>query len=218
MKQISPRAHIVFDNDGTMIDSISNFFDLTQEILPKHMGRVISPEEAKEAYVPDWVQFFINLGIKEPSEVFIQGVIDDLNEANKDYVPPIISGTKDFIKSIQSHEMKTYVWTGRDEASGRKVLDALGLSELFVAMEFRDTSKAKPNPAALEIMIIRVDKEKILLIGDSEVDIKGAEAFGIKCLIVDWFNGDNHEQLLQAGAAAVVTTHEDALKFILSEY
>ena len=218
MKPDETRAHIVFDNDGTMIDSISNFFTITEEILPRHMGRVVTPEEAKKAYVPDWIQFFKNLGVENPSEEFIQGIIDDLNEANKDFLPPMIPGTKEFIKEIQGLNMATYVWTGRDRASGIQVLDGLGLSELFVAMEFRDTSSPKPNPAGLEVMLPNIPKEKILLIGDSIVDIKGAQAFGIKCLIVDWFGGDNHRELIEAGAAAVVTTHEETMAFILNEY
>ena len=82
----SARAHIVFDNDGTMIDSLSNFFDLAEAIIPKHLGRPVTLEEIKAAYIPDWHQLFVNLGEKNPSEELLRkAVIDDLNEVNKDY-------------------------------------------------------------------------------------------------------------------------------------
>ena len=85
-------------------------------------------------------------------------------------------------------------------------------------MQFRDTSKAKPDPEGLAVMFPDTPKEKILLIGDSVVDIKGAKAFGIDCLIVDWFGHENHEELMAAGAAKIVTTHEDALAFIKEKF
>ncbi|MCR9205440.1 MAG: HAD family hydrolase [Halobacteriovoraceae bacterium] len=211
-------AHIVFDNDGTMIDSLSNFFQIGIQILSTRLDREISPSELESAYVPDWIQLFKNLGVPNPEESFIQNVIDDFNVANKDYVPRIIPGTKQFIKDLHERNCGTYVWTGRDQESGMQVFKSLGLVESFIEMQFRDTSKAKPDPAGLEVMFPNTSKEKILLIGDSVVDILGANAFGIKCLIVDWFKNDNHEELLEAGASKVVTSHEDALKYIEDFY
>lgn len=210
----NPQGHIVFDNDGTMIDSLSNFFELGMELFPRHLKREVTAQELKDAYVPDWHQLFVNLGIQNPSESFIQGVIDDLNELNKDYVPDLIPGTKEFIKELHSYQLNTYVWTGRDKASGLQVFKALGLMDYFKEMQFRDTSKAKPHPEGLEVMLPNIPKDKILLIGDSIVDVKGAMAFGIDCLIVDWFGHENHEELLEAGAAKIATNHEDALEFI----
>lgn len=212
------RAHIVFDNDGTMIDSLSNFFELAGKILSNHLGVNISDEFLKASYVPDWRQLLINLGASNPSEDLIQAVIDDLNEENKDYLPPLIPGTKEFISELHSFEMATYVWTGRDKASGMKVFNGLGLTGYFLELQFRDTSKAKPDPQGLEEMLAGIAKNKILLIGDSLVDIAGAKAFGIECLIVDWFGHDNHDELMAAGAARVVTSHKDAMDYILSNF
>lgn len=214
----NPRGHVVFDNDGTMIDSLTNFYELALDLFPKHLGRPVTSEELKEAYVPDWHQLFINLGIENPSEDFIQAVIDDLNEINKDYVPDLIPGTKEFITDLHSMKLNTYVWTGRDQESGLQVFKALGLMKYFKDMQFRDTSKAKPDPEGLAVMFPTTPKDKILLIGDSIVDIKGAKAFGIDCLIVDWFGHENHDELMAAGASKIVTTHEDALEFIKNKF
>lgn len=211
-------AHIVFDNDGTMIDSLSNFFEIGIKILSNRLDREITPTELESAYVPDWIQLFKNLGVQDPAESFIQNVIDDFNMANKNYIPRIIPGTKQFIKNLHDRNLGTYVWTGRDKESGMQVFESLGLVESFIELQFRDTSKPKPDPAGLEVMFPHTPKDKILLIGDSVVDIQGAIAFGIKCLIVDWFGNDNHEDLIKAGASKVVTSHEEALKFIEDFY
>ncbi len=66
-----------------------------------------------------------------------------------------------------------------------KSFKALGLMDYFKEMQFRDTSKAKPDPEGLKVMFPNTPKEKTLLIGDSIVDIKGVNAFGIDCLIID---------------------------------
>ncbi|MCF8059462.1 MAG: HAD-IA family hydrolase [Bacteriovoracaceae bacterium] len=209
------RAHIVFDNDGTMINSLENFYDLIDQVLPIHMGRAVTKEEVMKAYVPDWHQLFINLGVEKPSESFIQGVIDDLNELNCDYIPPIVPGTIEFIKRLHDLEMATYVWTGRDQHSGMKVFNGLGLTPLFHDMQFRDTSKAKPHPEGLELMLGDIDKRKIVLIGDSEVDIKGAQAFGIPCVIVDWFGHCHHESLHAEGAEHIFNCHDKLLSWLI---
>lgn len=90
--------------------------------------------------------------------------------------------------------------------------------DYFKEMQFRDTSKAKPDPEGLKVMFPNTPKEKTLLIGDSIVDIKGVNAFGIDCLIIDWFSQETHEELMDAGAAKNVTTHEEALEFIHSKF
>lgn len=117
----NPLGNVVFNNDGTMINSLSNFFEWGIKLIPKHLKREVTPEELKAAYVPDWVQIFVDLGIENPTEEFIQAVIDDLNEMNKDYVPDLIPGTKEFISTLHSLKLNTYVWTGRDQESGLQV-------------------------------------------------------------------------------------------------
>ena len=67
-------------------------------------------------------------------------------------------------------------------------------------------------------MLGDVAKDKILLIGDSSVDVAGANASGIKCLIVDWFGQENHDELRAAGAAHIATTHAGALGFIKENF
>jgi HAD superfamily hydrolase (TIGR01509 family) len=211
----STRAHVVFDNDGTMINSLENFYDLIDQILSTHMGRTVSKEEVKKAYVPDWHQLLINLGIENPTNDFIQAIIDDLNEMNKDYLPPLVPGTIEFIKRLHDLKIATYVWTGRDQLSAMQIFDGLGLTTLFHDMQFRDTSIAKPHPEGLELMLGDMDKSKIILIGDSEVDIKGAKAFGIKCVIVDWFGHCHHESLHEEGAEEIFDCHDKLLAWLV---
>jgi HAD superfamily hydrolase (TIGR01549 family) len=206
-------GHIVFDNDGTMVDSEGNFFEVLAAVLPKHLNREITQEEILKNNIPDWYQLMKNYGVENPTPEFIQAIIDDVNEYNKDYLPKLYEGTKELIASLHDLKIATYVWTGRDKISAMKIFDGLELTPLFFDMQFVDSCKPKPHPDGLEKMLGEVDKSKIALIGDSVVDLAGAKSFGIPCLIVDWHQSIDRDFFIQKGAHKIINKHEEILNW-----
>ena len=68
--------------------------------------------------------------------------------------------------------------------------------------------KPAPDPVNLAIQILGVTKEQTVYIGDSEVDIETALNAGIPCISADW-GFRSHEQLVCAGARAIVSSPDD---------
>ncbi|MCK5883719.1 MAG: HAD-IA family hydrolase [Bacteriovoracaceae bacterium] len=208
------KAHVVFDNDGTMIDSESNFYQVLTVVLPKYLGREITMEEILDAYIPDWIQLLSNLGLADSSRETLQAIINDVNYENRDFTPTLYPGIKELIEMLHSMEVATYVWTGRESESALKILESHKIKHLFHDMQFMDTTLPKPNPAGLEVMLGDMDKSKIVLIGDSIVDIKGAKNFEIPCLVVDWDNKSDHQQLLDEGAVLITKKTDDIIQWV----
>jgi phosphoglycolate phosphatase len=207
-------AHVVFDNDGTMVDGEENFFTSMVKILPKYLNREVTYQEMVERNIPDWVQLLKNFGIENPSIELIQNMIDDLRDMNIGYVPVMFPEIKNIISKLHSLKIATYVWTGRDKESAIKLFDAHNITSLFHDMRFKDCALPKPHPSGLEEMLGDVEKSKIVLIGDSIVDINGAKAFNIPCLVVDWKKQANHNDLMNQGAAKVVQTKDELLTWV----
>jgi len=60
------KAHVIFDNDGTLIESEAQFLTLLEKILPKFLKREISLTEINQKFIPSWEKFLENLGFKSP--------------------------------------------------------------------------------------------------------------------------------------------------------
>ncbi len=208
------KAHVVFDNDGTMVDSERNFHINLTKVLPTYLNREVSLEEVVKNNIPDWVQLLKNFGFKDPDKKLIQSIIDDVIEVNQGFIPELFSGIKELITDLHKKDVATYVWTGRDSQSGLKLLKAHKMTHLFHEMQFMDTSLPKPHPDGLNKMLGDVCKSKIVLIGDSIVDINGAKDFNIPCLIVDWHNKSDHQDFINQGATDVMKTNQDILNWV----
>jgi phosphoglycolate phosphatase-like HAD superfamily hydrolase len=211
-------AHIVFDNDGTMVNSEGNFFEVLAQVLPKHLGREITHAEILKNNIPDWYQLLKNYGVENPTTEFVKAIIEDVNEYNKDYLPKLYQGTKELLASLHELKIATYVWTGRDKVSGMKIFDGLDLTPLFFDMQFVDTCTPKPHPDGLSRMLPGIEKKNIALIGDSVVDLAGAKSFGIPCLIVDWHKSIDQSFFNEQGAELIVQTHQEILDWAKQKF
>ncbi len=207
-------AHVVFDNDGTLVDSEGNFLVTLKEVLPKYLNREVSIEDIHQNFIPDWKQLLINFGLENPGRDIIDSIIDDVVEFDAGYIPPIFPGMKDIIGKLHKMNIATYLWTGRERKSAIEILNFHGLSELFEDMMFMDTSIPKPKPDGLSKMLGDVDKDKIVLIGDSTVDLEGAHNFDIPCLIVDWNNNIDHNEFYELGAIKVVQSPDEIIEWV----
>lgn len=213
--QEQARFHVVFDCDGTLIDSMRPFYDILVEILPKHLGREVPMQEILEKFTPEWVGLLQNLGVPDPSTSLINSLIKETSVINlKSPVPSLYHGIKGCLGSLTKLGVACYVWTGRDRASGIRIFKAHDILKYFTEMQFSDTSTPKPHPEGLRQMLEEIPKNKIVLIGDSGVDIQGAKNFKIPCLAVDWNNTEDHSEFINFGAVQVATDPSEIVNWV----
>jgi phosphoglycolate phosphatase len=82
---------------------------------------------------------------------------------------------------------KLAVCTNKNEKMSRALLDALGMTRLFLAVAGRDTfAMFKPHPEHLlgTIRLAGGDASRAIMIGDSRVDIATAKAAGVPVVAV----------------------------------
>src|SRR5207244_7682282 len=81
------------------------------------------------------------------------------------------------------------VLTNKPEAMSRAILTGLGLAARFVAILGGDSLPArKPDPAGLEQLraLTATARERMLLVGDSGIDLRTARAGGVAVCGVAW--------------------------------
>lgn len=200
---------IVFDWDGTIIDSHSAIIECMQE-ASRDLGLPI-PERERAGHV-------IGLGMHDTMKI----VAPDLPAAR--YPEFIAQYRRHFLAREDSMRLfdgmhgllrelcGTYtlaIATGKSRRGLDRALAATGVGECFSASRCADETTPKPHPAMLlELMEeLEVDAGEMLMIGDTSHDMGMARAAGVHGLAVTYGAHPEHE-LLSCGPLGCVGSVE----------
>jgi phosphoglycolate phosphatase len=189
---------IVFDWDGTLIDSAGTIAECIQESA-RDMGLPV-PSKEQASHV-------IGLGLYDS----LRMAVPDLSQ---DQYPQFVAhyrrhflqredrmltfpGIPDLLGKL-SRERQLAVATGKSRRGLDRALAAGGLGGYFRMSRCADETHPKPHPAMLlEIMeALAVPPERTLMIGDTSHDLNMASAAGVDCVAVAY--GAHPERGLRA--------------------
>jgi phosphoglycolate phosphatase len=181
------RRLIVFDLDGTLIDSRGDLADAANALIVERGGRAL-PEDAIGRMVGEGAATLIRRALTAAAlpvddrsvPRFLELYDDRLLHRTRPY-----GGIPEVLQSLAArHEIA--VLTNKPIAPTRKLLDALGLSRFISSAVGGDgPAPRKPDPAALLGLVARFDSSpsRTVLVGDSRIDFDTARAAGTKvCL------------------------------------
>jgi HAD superfamily hydrolase (TIGR01509 family) len=179
-----PTRAVVFDLDGTLLDSL---------------GFVLRAlEHALEPYgVRPTAEIFTRLG--GPPQRFLPELIPDPQGADEvlarlaayhhthgHLLQPYL-GAAELLHALHAADVRLGIWTGRDRSSAITLLRRLGLESLFgIVVCGDDLATHKPDPAGLRLILDRlaVTPESALYVGDADVDAEGGFAAGVDTLLI----------------------------------
>jgi len=179
---------VVFDWDGTIIDSPAAIVECIRE-ASRDMGlRVPSPEQASHV---------IGLGLRDS----LQLAVPDLPaEKYQEFVGlyrrhflqredsmQLFAGMKEVLLEL-SNNRTLAIATGKSRRGLDRALDATGIRGFFAASRCADETQPKPHPAMLlELMEeFSRDPSQVLMIGDTTHDLGMARAAGVDALAVSY--------------------------------
>lgn len=191
---------IIFDLDGTLIDSVPDLTAATDATM-----RELGYPERGEAAVRNWV----GNGIVKLAE---RAITNDLNgvvdEASLEQAMPVfkkhyhaVNGKNslpyptvvDTLTELKARGFRLACVTNKAEAFTLQLLESLKLIEFFEIITSGDNlPEKKPHPMPLQhnMKTLGFDKHNSLMIGDSRSDVKAARAAGIPVIAVSY--GYNH--------------------------
>lgn len=179
------RRAVVFDLDGTLLDSMSRVLhEIAEAIAPFHP---LTPAEifAKLGGPPS--RFMAAL-LPDPNHVPLAlARLNSLGNENWRRVTPY-DGIAAQLRQLQAGGLRLAVWTGRDRDSGAWLLREHALEAFFDTVVYGDDLPThKPDPEGLREIIRRlgVTEAETLYVGDADVDVLGGEACGIDTLLID---------------------------------
>jgi phosphoglycolate phosphatase len=181
---------LIFDWDGTVIDSTARIVSSMQSAARELGLRHLQDHEAQE---------IIGLGLPEAVQALFPGVDDVLLGAVRErYVYHYMEGDKTPVAlfpgaqtTLERLHKKGYrlaVATGKSRKGLDSVLADTGLGWLFEATRCADETTSKPHPHMLEEILAQtqVDASNAVMIGDTEFDLKMGVHAGMDTIAVSY--------------------------------
>src|SRR5271170_2527297 len=186
---------LIFDLDGTLIDSEHDFIESTNATL-RHLGRPELPPAMVSSYIGHGAPKLlasalgsdVNPQLQETALQFFLGYYED----HKLVHTRAYAGVPEALESLVTMPMA--VLTNKPQRISTLILEALDIAKFFRVIYGGDSLPAKkPDPAGVHKILTRfgVLAENALFIGDSEVDVQTARNAGTACAIVNYGFGTN---------------------------
>lgn len=178
--------HWVFDLDGTLVDSFSQYFETLTHIFNEY-GVTFTDAHRLPALTESLPAFFDRIlgpGTAAPA-------LEKLRQMSSDDAARIrpFEGVETFLSDLKSNGAKIGVWTNRDFESAKLILQHSGLDryvEEFVSGTC--TVLRKPHPEGLLRIIdnFKADLSTVTMVGDHEHDVVAAKTAGVRGVRASW--------------------------------
>ena len=212
-----PSPTIVFDLDGTLVDTAPDLIDTLNVILARHDVAPVAFNEAR-TMIGAGVKPLLQRGLASKGVQLPPKDIDRLYaEYLEVYAEHIADGSKPFpgleraLDALAAHGCRLAVCTNKLEWLSVKLLKELGLAQHFAAICGQDTfTMRKPDPDMLRLTIARAggDTGHAVMIGDSMTDVATARAAAVPVIAVNF--GYSETPAAELGADRLIN-HFDAL-------
>ena len=185
---LSDKTLIIFDWDGTLMDSIG----LIVESM--HVAGEAHGFETTDKAVKDIIGLSLMNGIKilypqanDAQLLEIQQTYAEHYIANS-YSTPLFEPIEHMLQTLQQHSKTLAVATGKKRKGLDRVLDASDSHDYFAITRCADESGSKPDPQMLTDILDYTQQQvsDAVFIGDSIYDIQMATALGMTSIAVNY--------------------------------
>lgn len=173
-------AAIVFDWDGTLVDTLPAILEANVTVLREH-GVPFDEARYRQAYAPDWRLMYRRLGVPEAAVEAAGARWLGLYRQAGALQP--FAGVEGALRRLVETGHRLGLVTAGHRAVVEGQLEQFGLADLFVARVCGDDALAsKPDPEPLLRALADLDAgdlpERAIYVGDAPDDMRMARAVG----------------------------------------
>jgi phosphoglycolate phosphatase len=202
----SPIRLVVFDLDGTLVDSLAHIARAVSEAAkqlgipaphPSTVPRVIglSLDEAIRRLLPDH-----DAGVHADFDRLYRQIFAEWRARPGEH-EPLFDGTHAALDALDARGLLLGIATGKQRRGVDFILDAHGLADRFVTIQTPDIAPGKPDPGMLlqAMAATGAAPAHTVMVGDTVYDMGMAQAAGTHAIGVSW--GNHAADELQAAGA-----------------
>src|ERR1700759_523074 len=186
---------LVFDLDGTLVDTAPDLIDALNYVLDRE-GLPAVPMQSARNMIGAGARKLIERGLEVEGRA---ATVSDVDRMTKDfidyYADHIADGSRPFeglegaLDDLSGRGCRLAVCTNKLEWLSKRLLDELGLPPRFAAICGADTfGVAKPDPAILQQTVARAGgvMASTIMVGDAGTDIGVARRAGVPVIGVSF--------------------------------
>jgi len=211
-------AAIVFDIDGTLVDSTYHHAIAWQRAFDRN-----------DVTIPLWrIHRTVGMGGdklvaavagEDVEERLGDTLRDEWKEEYEKIKPEVfpLPGAAELVRRLSSDGYQVALASSGDPAFAEEALDDLDIRDLVAVLKSAgDVDASKPEPDLVEVTLEAVGRAAVM-VGDTPYDVESAQRAGLKCIAVR-SGGYGQAELEEAGAALVVDGVEDLIDLDWSKY
>ena len=211
---------ILFDLDGTLVNSIFDIGDAMNRILVRRNRKTLTYDQYRNLVGHGMNRLVADIFPEETGESlaalqreFAREYGEHVTDKTRAY-----GGIPELLEELARRGIPMGIFTNKSQAQADAVVSAcLGEGYFRLVRGAREGLPMKPDAAALKPDLVswNLPPEEILFVGDSAVDILTARSGGFSSCGVLWGFRERPE-LEEAGAEAVISSPEELLEFFPS--
>ena len=196
---MQPNFTILFDLDGTLVDTAPDLMRAHNHVMKKFGYPTKSTEEIRNLVGQGagamlgrsiWGQAKKEFGKVQDEKIKKEMIKDFIDFYGKNIVneSTLINGVKDFLMWSKKNNISMAVCTNKTDYLAVDLLKKIGIYDFFEYVAGHNTfDYCKPDPRHLTsvIEILQGDIKKSLMIGDSETDANAAKSAGIPVILME---------------------------------
>jgi len=178
---------LIFDLDGTLVDSLSITFDAFNHGITQLGGKRHTPHEIMSYFGTGEDQIFTKILGADKAEAAYQSCRDYF-EAHLGEMP-LHNGIHELLDRALSASIPLSIFTGRSWNTTEVILKHHGLLNRFITVVASDhVNSPKPSPEGLYLALSRMklEPQEVLFVGDSPMDIIAGRAAGSQSVAALW--------------------------------
>ncbi len=205
---------IIFDIDGTLTSTNDLIFASFNYITEKYLGKTFSPKEIVSWFGPTEdviLKEFCGENYEKAREEYYKFYSDN------HYMADIYPGMKEILEVLKSQGILLSIYTGKGREAAVITLKKIGIYEFFDLIITGDEVKEhKPSPEGIEVFLekFHLQKDDVIMVGDSPSDVKAAHAAGVKVASVLW-DSLAKDHVLKMDSDYVFNTVAELKEFLL---
>lgn len=209
---------VIFDLDGTLLNTIDDLSDSLNEAL-KEKGYPVRTTEEIRTFVGNGVRHLVRLALPENApedvitsvlEIFKENYSKNMQNKTRPY-----NGIIELLLDLNRYNYKVGIVSNKYDLAVKSLTRNYFGNLVTVAIGETSEIKRKPAPDSVfqAIAELGADINHTIYVGDSDTDVVTAKNAGIPCIGVTW--GFRHREVLRAaGADYLIDTPKELLTLL----
>lgn len=210
---------VIFDLDGTLVDSLHDIADAMNSVLKSYNFPTHS-YEAHQSFIGSGLRSLVSksLPLAHNNEKQIDTCFNSMIEVYRDnctHKTKPYDGIIELLDNLNSRNIKLSILSNKADEFTKKIAQALFPNYFDPIVGLTIEAHKKPNPiGALEISkTLGIKPEEIIYVGDTGIDMQTATNANMFAVGVSW-GFRSAEELTLSGAKAIVNNPMDLIQIL----